>query len=91
MKLLSQVFIRTILAAAVLLALSVQALSPVHAKSENSVQDYAIDATKGVELYSVSFPADGKYQNAVVYKQQDGTFAKWQEPFRSFSTAEDAH
>ncbi|AIQ13567.1 hypothetical protein [Paenibacillus durus] len=89
MKLLSQAFIRIILAAAVLLTLSGQVLPSVYAKSENSVQDYAVDAAKGVEIYSIRYMVDEKYQNAVVYKQQDGTFAKWQEPFHFFRTAED--
>ncbi|MDT3426881.1 hypothetical protein J2Z22_002415 [Paenibacillus forsythiae] len=89
MKFSSQAIRRTLLGAAVLLALSVQGLPSVKAQSEINVYDSAVDASKGMELYSTSYTVDGKFENAVVYKQQDGTYAKWQEPFRSFHTEAD--
>ncbi|BCG59986.1 hypothetical protein [Paenibacillus sp. URB8-2] len=80
---------RFVLAAAVLLAFHLDGSPSIHAESGVVVQDYLLDASKGIELYSISSAPDGTYRKSVIYRQQDGAYAKWQEPFRSFSVWED--
>ncbi|WP_379162164.1 hypothetical protein [Paenibacillus sp. sgz5001063] len=68
--------------AAMLLALSL----PLTAHAADKIQVYETyqDEAKGIELYSVSQLNGDHFDSAVIVRQADGSYAKWQEPFHSF-------
>ncbi|NQX44881.1 hypothetical protein HQN87_06035 [Paenibacillus tritici] len=74
--------LRTVIIASMLLGF----VSPLtaHAAEEIYVYDSYTSKSSGVRLYSVSQVDGDKYINAVIARQPDGTYAKWQEPFQYF-------
>ncbi|OKP84383.1 hypothetical protein [Paenibacillus sp. P32E] len=74
--------IRLGMTASVLIALTL----PLTAHAADKVQVYETyqDEVKGIELYSVSQLNGDHFDSAVIARQADGSYAKWQEPFHSF-------
>jgi hypothetical protein len=74
--------LRLAISASILLAFA--APLPAHAAEEIYYYDSYINKTSGVQLYSAGQVDGGKFINAVIARQPDGTYAKWQEPFHYF-------
>jgi hypothetical protein len=55
-----------------------------HAAEEINYYDSYISKTSGVQLYSAGQLDGNQFVDAVIARQSDGTYAKWQEPFHYF-------
>lgn len=55
-----------------------------HAAEEINYYDSYISKTSGVQLYSAGQVDGNQFVDAVIARQPDGTYAKWQEPFHYF-------
>ena len=74
--------VRLAISASVLLAFAVPFTA--HAASEIYINDSYFNKESGVQLYSVGQVDGNTYDHAVVTRQPDGSYAKWQEPFTFF-------
>ncbi|AIQ59609.1 hypothetical protein [Paenibacillus borealis] len=74
--------LRMAISASMILALA--APLTAHAAEEIYYYDSYINKTSGIQLYSVGQVDGNQFVDAVVARQQDGSYAKWQEPFQYF-------
>ncbi|WNS44428.1 hypothetical protein [Paenibacillus sp. MMS20-IR301] len=80
MKKMTRTTLGLALSASVLLAMA--AAPAAHAAEEIYYSDSYINREKGIELYSAGQFNGSSYDHAVIARQPDGSFAKWQEPFQ---------
>lgn len=82
--------IRLALSAAAILSLHLGTAAQSEAASNIRVYSHVKDVPGRTELYAVGYMStDGAYRQNVVYKREDGTYAKWQDPFTSFYRLDD--